>query len=456
MRPVRVRDLQSLGETAQAASGVARVALNLRGVAREVVHRGMALVQAGRWTLTDLIDVRLTTPLGQTAQPGLSAPAAQPGELTRAATLHIGSARVVTRVRPLGPGLARLSLADPLPLHIGDRILLRDPGSRRDGSFPAVAGAVVLDVAPPPLARRGAAAAASRLLSGWPDQPGAAELLARHGIMRASTMLAMGVSEHPATVAGEWLTDPEHWRALSHQLGEVLANHAAAEPLAAGMPIDAARAALDLPDRRLVLALAKPPFRVACGAVHIARPGGQEAGPDLPEAVQAAVRVLRADLAAAPFLSPDAERLRKLGLDPRSIAAAVRAGQLMRISDQVVLAPGADVLAGEVLARLPQPFTAAQARQALDTTRRTAIPLLEYLDSAGITKRLPDDRRVMPERPATPAEPAASGSATATKAAASEAVAGATVGGDPAASAAVAGPADRGATASTAGVCSGC
>jgi selenocysteine-specific elongation factor len=205
-----------------------------------------------------------------------------------------------------------------------------------------------------------------------------------------------------------------------------------------------------------VLALAKPPFRVACGAVHIARPGGQEAGPDLPEAVQAAVRVLRADLAAAPFLSPDAERLRKLGLDPRSIAAAVRAGQLMRISDQVVLAPGADVLAGEVLARLPQPFTAAQARQALDTTRRTAIPLLEYLDSAGITKRLPDDRRVMPERPATPAEPAASGSATATKAAASAAVAGATVGGDPAASAAVAGPADRGATASTAGVCSGC
>ena len=196
-------------------------------------------------------------------------------------------------------------------------------------------------------------------------------------------------------VAGEWLTDPDHWRALGHQLGEVLASHAAAEPLAAGMPIDAARAALDLPDRRLVLALAKPPFRVACGALHIARPAGESAGPDLPEPVQAAVRVLRADLAAAPFASPDADRLRKLGLDPRSIAAAVRAGELMRISDQVVLAPGADVLAAEVLARLPQPFTAAEARQALDTTRRTAIPLLEYLDSAGVTERLPDDRRVL-------------------------------------------------------------
>jgi selenocysteine-specific elongation factor len=344
----------------------------------------------------------------------------------------------VARVRPLGPGLARLSLADPLPLHVGDRILLRDPGSRRSGSFPAVTGAVVLDVAPPPLARRGAAAAAARLLSCWPDKPGAAELLSRHGFMRASTMLAMGVSEHPAAVAGEWLTDPEHWRALGHQLGEVLANHAAAEPLAAGMPIDAARAALDLPDRRLVLALAKPPFRVACGAVHIARPAGQEGGPDLPESVQTAVRVLRADLAAAPFSSPDAERLRKLGLDSRSIAAAVRAGQLMRISDQVVLSPGADVQAGEVLARLHQPFTAAEARQALDTTRRTAIPLLEYLDAAGITKRLPDDRRVMAGGPASPAEPGASGGAAASQAAANAAAAGTATGGGAAASSAAA------------------
>ena len=404
MRPVRVRELQSLGEPAEMASGVARIALNLRGVGREAVHRGMALTQAGRWTLTDLIDVRITATgpapdAGTGWLPGAHEfEAASPLQLARAVTLHLGAARVIARVRPLGPGLARLSLADPLPLHVGDRVLLRDPGSRKTGSFPAVAGAVVLDVTPPQLARRGAAAAAARLLASWPDEPSASDLLSRHGIMRASTMLAMGVAHHPAPVTGEWLADPERWRALGHQLGEVLASHAAAEPLAAGMPIDAARAALDLPDRRLVLALAKPPFRVACGAVHIARPAGPDAGPQLPEAVLAAVRILRADLATAPFLSPDADRLRKLGLDTRSIAAAVRAGELMRISDQVVLAPGAADAAAVVLARLEQPFTAAEARQALDTTRRTAIPLLEYLDSAGVTERLPDDRRVLRAR----------------------------------------------------------
>jgi selenocysteine-specific elongation factor len=224
--------------------------------------------------------------------------------------------------------------------------------------------------------------------------------------MRASTLLAMGIIDHPRPVCGEWLADPDHWRSMSHQLGEVLASHAAAEPLAAGMPIDAARAALNLPDRRLVMALAKPPFRVSCGALHIIRPAAQDSGPQLPEPLLAAVRVLRADLAAAPFASPDADRLRKLGLDARSVAAAVRAGELMRVSDQVVLAPGADVAAAAVLAGIEQPFTAAQARQALDTTRRTAIPLLEYLDSAGITERLPDDRRVL-RAAALPAEPSA-------------------------------------------------
>src|SRR6266487_4028430 len=122
------------------------------------------------------------------------------------------------------------------------------------------------------------------------------------------------------------------------------------------------------------------------------RPGGGP-GSGLPAPVAAAIRVLRADLTAAPFLAPDAARLRELGLGAKAIAAAERAGLLVRVSDQIVLAPDAAALAAGVLARLPQPFTTAQAREALGTTRRVAIPLLEYLDAAGTTERLPDDRR---------------------------------------------------------------
>jgi selenocysteine-specific elongation factor len=402
MRPLRVCEVHSLGQQAAAVAGTARVTLTLRGAGTHELQRGMALVQPGRWTLTDLIDVRVQDR------------GAAPGQLARTVALHIGPARVVARLRPLGSGVVRLALAEPLPLHAGERVLLREYGGRRTGSSPAVVGSVVLDVAPPPLTRRGAAAAAARQLAAWPDQPTAAELLARHGLMRASVLLAMGVPELPRPVSGEWLADSERWRALGRQLGEVLAGHAAAEPLAVGLPVEAARAALDLPDRRLVEALARPPFRISAGAVQIA-PAARQATSALPkgalpegtlpegaslegtlkEAALAAVRVLRADLDVAPFVSPDANRLRKLGLDADGIAAAVSAGELMRISDHVVLAPGADVAATQILAGLPQPFTAAQARQALGTTRRTVIPLLEFLDAAGFTERLPDDRRLV-------------------------------------------------------------
>jgi len=47
----------------------------------------------------------------------------------------------------------------------------------------------------------------------------------------------------------------------------------------------------------------------------------------------------------------------------------------------------------ERLRRLPQPFTVSQARQALDSTRRVMIPLLERLDAAGRTEPLGDGTR---------------------------------------------------------------
>ena len=412
MRPVRVRGIESLGEPVAALPGPARAALNLRGVSHERLTRGMALVSPGRWTLADVIDVRLTTPGAPPPGEGIAA------RLPRTLTVHVGAARTVARARVLGGRIARLALREPLPLHVGDHVLLRDPGVSRavprgggpDGAarprpsgHGAVAyGAVVLDVAPPGLSRRGAGASAAAELGSWPDRPAAADLLRRHGLLRASALLAMGISDHPDPVSSEWLADPGHWADLASRLGEAVTAQVGREPLAPGLPLEAARAALSLPDRRLAEALVKPPLRVRDGLVQIAAADGARGGAaaELPANVTAAVQVLLADLATAPFASPDADRLRHLGLDLRAIAAAERAGLLMRVSDQIVLAPGADALAGQVLASLPQPFTAAEARQALQTTRRVAIPLLEFLDRAGVTLRLPDDRRRLVSQPA--------------------------------------------------------
>jgi selenocysteine-specific elongation factor len=399
LRPARIRGLESMNEPVASASGVTRVAVNLRGVPAGFPARGMALVEAGRWTLTRLVDVRLSS-----RDPGMTLPP----ELT----LHIGSARTQARIRLLGGSpIARLALRDPLPLHVGDRVLLRDPGS----AAVTILGATVLDVVPPALARRGAATAAGRELAAWPEPPSAADLLRRHGFLRAGPLAAMGVAGGHRPAAGDWLADPDRWARLRGRLAEIVAAHARRDPLAIGMPPEAARAALGLPDRALVEVLARgAQVRLEDGYL---RPAGSaeardlvaddsaaddsaaddsvagERAPSLPPRTAAAVKAVLADLEGAPFLAPDAGRLRELGLDARAIAAAARAGLLLRVSEQIVLAPDARAQATRILARLPQPFTTAEARQALGTTRRVAIPLLEYLDRAGVTQRLPDDRR---------------------------------------------------------------
>src|SRR5260370_1148718 len=60
MRPARIRGLQALNEAATSVTGVARVALNLRGIPAGVPARGMALVEAGPWAMTPPIHVPLS------------------------------------------------------------------------------------------------------------------------------------------------------------------------------------------------------------------------------------------------------------------------------------------------------------------------------------------------------------------------------------------------------------
>ncbi|HLS73107.1 MAG TPA: GTP-binding protein, partial [Actinomycetaceae bacterium] len=132
----RVRAVQSLGSNVPSATGVARVALTLSGGAPP--DRGQALVTPGAWHHTEVVDVLLRPARGTDA----AAPPQRP-------LLHVGAAALSAHLRPLGTDLARLTLPSPLPLRIGDRALLRDPGTRR------LWGVTVLDPAPPPLRRRG-------------------------------------------------------------------------------------------------------------------------------------------------------------------------------------------------------------------------------------------------------------------------------------------------------------
>ncbi|MEV5953097.1 SelB C-terminal domain-containing protein [Streptomyces sp. NPDC051987] len=369
---LRVRGLQSLHEDRSAVRGVARVAVNVHGPGVGELRRGDVLLTPGRWLHTGLVDVRVT---GEAV-----------ADLPRSVTLHLGTAAVPVTVRPLGEDTARLALARELPLRVGDRAVLREPGGRRVPS-----AATVLDVRPPRLARRGAGRARAAELAGLRGAPDGAAELRRRGLIRRPELLAMGVPAPVAPVAGDWLADADHWARLGGSLAEAVDRHAEGHPLDPGLPTEAARRLLDLPDRALVdaLAAATPGLTVHQGRLY----GGQERRPPLPPPVQKAVEAVRADLDRAPFHAPDAARLSGLGLSRRAVAAAEAAGALLRIADGIVLLPGADARAAAVLAQLPQPFTLSEARQALDTTRRVAVPLLEYLDAHGYTERVDGTHR---------------------------------------------------------------
>ncbi|MET7640860.1 selenocysteine-specific translation elongation factor [Streptomyces sp. NPDC005438] len=393
-RPVTVRGLQCLGDDAETVTAPARVAVNLRRTPREVVKRGHALVTPGHWWRTDTVDVRLDEGASESSEP--------PGPPTLPAEplVHCGTAMTGARVRPLGPGTARLRLRTPWDLHLGDRLLVRDPGSR------ALTGAVVLDVAPPPLTRRGAASARARELATLPASTELAVVLRRLGVAHRDALRARGVHLPPvresgpgATEPGEgpvgalgWLVDPDRAAELRARLDEAVDVHERERPLDPGLPVTEAQRALALPVPELVEALARGRLRVRDGRLH--RPDGEGS---LPAPLREAVRPLYEDFRAEPFQAPTGQRLRELGLSRRTLAALVREGALARYGD-VHLPPDAAVRAEARLRSLPGPFTVGECCRALGASRRVAIPLLEHLDRAGVTRRDATGRRTVRER----------------------------------------------------------
>ena len=300
-------------------------------------------------------------------------------------TVHVGTAAVPARLRPFDDDHARLTLDRRLPLVLGDRLVLRHPGSRR-----VLGGAQVLDADPPPLRRRGDSARRTRCWPRWAPSGDVQVEVARRGAVEERHLRRLGLlpNEGPETPAGVrvldgWWVHAPTYDAWQHRLRTALHELHERDPLAPGLSRGAASDLLALPDERC----STPSFatrassRVVatsdCRAVATTSAPPKRRWPNL-----------WAACGAEPFHAPEADDLAALHLGVRELAAAERAGRVLRLRDGVVLLPTAPALAMRELARLEQPFTTSQARQALGTTRRVAIPLLEHLDARGWTRRL--------------------------------------------------------------------
>lgn len=365
---VEIRGLHSENRAQESLGPVTRAAINLRGADAADIHRGDVLLTPGAWRLVDHLDVRRTF-------------GAELDGLPDNLVVHTGTAGVEAHLRPLSADFARISLAHPLPLRLLDRFVVRSPGGRH-----VVAGVEAVDLRPPKLNRRGAARRRAEELSAQGSFRDPASYLRRVGFARVDDLARDGftTAAPPQGIIAfrDWWIAASQVTRWKQALTDALHAHTAAHPLAPGLPRKAAMDALGLQEEGLLgLAIAAAKAESSEGVLRL--PGQQaDLGP-----AERGVAAIEERLKAEPFAAPEADDLTELGLGPKELAAAERAGRLLRLKQGIVLLPSAPEEARRRLAGLEQPFTLSAARQALGTTRRVAIPLLEYLDAQRITRR---------------------------------------------------------------------
>ena len=375
-REVVVRALESRDSHSEALLPMNRAAVNLRGVSAEDVRRGQALIGPDAWLMTTAVDVRR---IGGAAL----------NEVPVQLTVHVGTAAVPARLRGFDAEHARITLDWPLPLIVGDRLLLRDPTRHL-----VLGGVGVLDPDPPQLLRRGAGGHRGVELSAMPPEGDVLAKVAARGAVEVNYLRRIGLVGSDAApppevraLGGWWVHLPAYdaWR---QQLRALVETDAERDQLTPGVSQGAVRDALGAPAAPFIDQLvADAGLEQHNGYVRL-----PQARADLGRA-EAGVAKLEARLLTNPFHAPLAGDLAALGLGIRELAAAERARRVLRLQGGVVLLPSAPALAIQALGQLPQPFTTSHARQALGTSRRVAIPLLEYLDGRGWTRRIDDEHR---------------------------------------------------------------
>jgi selenocysteine-specific elongation factor len=389
----RIRGLQTHKRSLDRAFPVSRVAVNLAGTPKGELERGDVLTIPGQWRPTSMVEAWV--------QPvrGLEHTLTSRG----AYKMYAGSAERDARVRLYGTSelqagqeaFARIRLSRPVVLDFKDSFVLREAGRRQ-----TVAGGIVLDTDPPlrpgthPEERLQARMSADRSELAW-------RLVMDHGAIRASDVLLLaGTRADEAVRRGAesvdgWIMSPDLVRIATHRLTEWLAGVHASHPLRPGIDVAEARTFL-------LRAGVGDPALAEAFLSHLARQGTiARQGTDvrLPrhrpstEGREDADRLVAAVAQAEPT-PPSVKELLAAGFDRELIRATCADGRLVRISPDVVITPEFAEKAEAIVHQraLPPGITVSAFRESLGTSRKFALPILEYFDGKGLTERRGDVR----------------------------------------------------------------
>lgn len=417
---VRIRGLQSHRKDLTEVGPGNRVAVNVSGVERAELQRGEALVAAGRRATRRIhASLELLGSLGHNVK-GLSRLLFYVGSAERKATVRLLGQE---QLEPGGKGLVQMTLDEPVVVEIGDRFVIRDAGRQE-----TIGGGTVLDAFPRLVRRRSlryvresATADQDALL-----QPSTLDLaaLASRTDAPPKRLVELVVTERgwaslsdlalevPLPVselanAVEALADEQvvvklptyvlvqaTFQHLKEQLCSLVADFHAAYPLRGGAARETIRTRLRLGERlfdevvaRLVAEeeLRQQGARLALASHRVQLSGAQE---------EAANRIV-SRLKEAGYSPPSYDELLKEGHDPELVNWLIDAGRLVKVSpdllyEEAVLARVRELVAGRIQAQ--GSADVADLRDLLNTSRKYAIPLMEYFDQTHYTRRVGDKR----------------------------------------------------------------
>jgi selenocysteine-specific elongation factor len=388
----RIRSLQTHRRSENSADPVTRVAANLVGTDRKDLARGDVMGAPGAWRPTTVFD-GLLRPVRDLPHPITSRGAFR---------VHAGAAQTDARLRIFGrarleagqEAFVRITTTHPLVLDVFDRFVLRESGRQE-----TLGGGSVLD--PAPLRRAGPSPQerlARRAAATRDDLP--AILADERGAVRASDALALTGSTAGVPQAGEWLLR----NGLLESVGTTLTAHVdafhRAHPLEEGEPLASARRVLAAalrpftgpPEARLVEAVLD---RLAADGLlrrtstSVANPSHRPADRESDPMIQRLVEAIGSE----PAQPPTVKELVSQGIGRDAIDAAVRAGLVVRVAPDLVFTPALIERAQAVVdAAGSAGITVSSFRAALETSRKYALPILEWFDQRGVTRREGDLR----------------------------------------------------------------
>ncbi|MCU0240956.1 MAG: selenocysteine-specific translation elongation factor [Vicinamibacteria bacterium] len=409
-RRARVRALQEHDAAVERVAAGQRAALNLAGVEVADLARGDVIARPDTLLPASLFDVEIAL-----------LPATRPLADQTRLRIHVGSAEILGRVRliesdelaPGARGLAQLRLEAPATAGRGDNLILR-------AYSPAVTigGARILDPAPS-LKRRADTAARAQLAAlthaddgetarlmiheAGPRGLALAHLAARITRPRAQVSEMLSRLDSVRLLAGDIAIAEEALAHLADKTLTVLDAFHAAQPLMTFMPREELRQRVfqDLPASVFdhVIAALADGRKIEAQPTGVARRGHTVVLNPLEEA--ACERLREACRAAGLIGVPTSQVTQASGsearLGERALRVMLARGEIARIGDHLVLGQRLAELIAAIRQRLTtgSPLDVATVKEMTGLSRKYVIPLLEYLDSQKVTRRMGADRRIL-------------------------------------------------------------